>query len=53
MTPTTNTSQGVALAQAGQLDQDLPFFSTGYFEGLILLADPASAIADTNFAASL
>jgi len=37
--PTTNPSVESALADKGQLDEDLSFYSTSYFQGRVLKAD--------------
>jgi predicted amidohydrolase YtcJ len=53
VTPTTNPSQEEALAQAGQLDEDLSFYSTGVFENTILTNNATSFTADFAAAISL
>ena len=53
ITPTTNPNQEEALAQIGQLDEDLSFYSTGVFVNTILTKNPASAVNDIGNAASL
>ncbi len=53
VTPTTNPSQEEALAQLGQLDEDLSFVSTGFFEGQILKFSPAGVATDIKQAVSL
>jgi predicted amidohydrolase YtcJ len=53
ITPTTNPSQEEALAQAGQLDEDLSFYSTGFFENKIITQAPADLATDITQAVSL
>jgi predicted amidohydrolase YtcJ len=43
-TPTTNPLQEKALAQLGQLNEDLALFADGYVVGKVLESDPASAL---------
>ena len=53
ITPITNPSQEEALAQVGQLDEDLSFVSTNHFESQILKADPIGVAADIARGVSL
>ncbi len=53
ITPTTNPSQEEALAEIGQLDEDLSFVSIGHFELQILKADRISVVADIARGVSL
>lgn len=41
--PIMNTPQETALAQLGQLDEDLALYAIGYFQGKIIEADPLAA----------
>jgi predicted amidohydrolase YtcJ len=52
-TPTTNPEQEEALAQAGQLDEDLSFTSIGFFETQILQSDPSAVSGDITRGVSL
>jgi predicted amidohydrolase YtcJ len=52
-TPTTNPVQEEALAQIGQLDEDLSFGSIDFFVGEILKADRAGVVADVARAVDL
>ncbi|MGO9604332.1 MAG: amidohydrolase family protein [Candidatus Binataceae bacterium] len=45
-TPTTNPLQEEALAQVGQLDEDLAFTSAGFFESEILQQNPGGVTND-------
>jgi predicted amidohydrolase YtcJ len=53
ITPITNPSQEEALAQVGQLDEDLSFVSIGFFESQILKDDPIAVAADIARGVSL